>query len=348
MAPKINFQTRDNNLNFIRFFAASTVLFSHSFALSKLEEPPLLSSLAVNTFIFISGFFVTKSWLTTQDLFLFIKKRFLRIYPGLICALFFGVFIIGPLVTYVPLNEYFKDPLTIKHIANIFLYPFAYTLPGVFENNPYPDVVNGSLWFIPVLVFLYASLSILGLFRLIHRKPYVVSITVLLFVLFFLYDMANLKSRNLSIFTMPVYELLHSALYFYIGTACYLYRDKIVLKRNLAFFALAIFFISFKLPHGLVIILFTLPYLILYFAFLNISALKIFKQKTDLSYGIYIYAFPTQQTLIHYFRTELNIVTFIIVSFMLTLILAYLSWRLIEEPFLKLKDTKSQNQSEVS
>jgi len=346
MNQQINLDTKNNNFNIIRFLAASLVLFSHSYPLSQSEEPLLhisgffsFGSLAVYIFVFISGFLVTKSWIDTQNIIIFIKKRFLRIFPGLLSVILFTTFIIGPLVTYVPLAEYLKDPLTIIYLRNIYLYPLSSHLPGVFENNPFPDAVNGSLWLIPVLVFLYASLAIFGLLRLINRKPYVAMFTVILFGMLLL-NMSNPSLRNLAILYMPAYDLLCSSLFFYVGVLCYLYRDKIFFRHRLAILSIILFLISLKLPYGLVINLFVLPYLILYFACLDIADLQKFNRTTDLSYGIYLYAFPIQQTIMHFFRKQLNVMTFFIVSYFITLIIAYLSSLLIEKPFMKFKNVK--------
>jgi len=347
MNQQINLDTKNNNFNIIRFLAASLVLFSHSYPLFQSEEPLIhisgffsFGSLAVYTFVFMSGFLVTKSWIDTQNIFLFIKKRFLRIFPGLLSVTLFTAFIIGPLVTYVPLAEYLKDPLTIMYLRNIYLYPLSISLPGVFENNPFPVEVNGSLWLIPVLFFLYASLAIFGLLRLINRKPYMALFTLILIGVLLL-DMSNPSLRNLAIFYMPAYDLLCSSLFFYVGVLCYLYRDKIILRHGLAICSMILFFISLKLPYGLVLNLFILPYLILYFASLDIAVLRKFNRTTDLSYGIYLYAFPIQQTIMHFIRKQLNVMTFFIISYFITLIIAYLSSLLIEKPFMKFKDIKA-------
>lgn len=56
----------------------------------------------------------------------------------------------------------------------------------------------------------------------------------------------------------------------------------------------------------------------------------------DLSYGLYIYGFPVQQTLVYFFRPDAN--TLIISSILVTAVFAYMSWHLIEKPALKLKN----------
>jgi peptidoglycan/LPS O-acetylase OafA/YrhL len=55
----------------------------------------------------------------------------------------------------------------------------------------------------------------------------------------------------------------------------------------------------------------------------------------DVSYGIYIYAFPVQQTLMHYFR--FNTMELIVSSIIISFSFGYLSWHCIEKHALRLK-----------
>ena len=57
----------------------------------------------------------------------------------------------------------------------------------------------------------------------------------------------------------------------------------------------------------------------------------------DLSYGTYIYAFPISQILIVYFNSNISPTMLTILTILLVLPIAYLSWRFIEKPALSLK-----------
>jgi peptidoglycan/LPS O-acetylase OafA/YrhL len=56
----------------------------------------------------------------------------------------------------------------------------------------------------------------------------------------------------------------------------------------------------------------------------------------DYSYGIYIYAFPVQQTLVS-FWPQMPLPAYLLSSFVITVALAALSWHFVEKPALKLK-----------
>ncbi|MCI0501914.1 MAG: acyltransferase, partial [Epsilonproteobacteria bacterium] len=64
---------------------------------------------------------------------------------------------------------------------------------------------------------------------------------------------------------------------------------------------------------------------------------KVFSKTGDYSYGLYIYAFPVQQTLVHFYREDMNVYIFFVASFVITFILSILSWHLFEKKILNLK-----------
>jgi peptidoglycan/LPS O-acetylase OafA/YrhL len=65
---------------------------------------------------------------------------------------------------------------------------------------------------------------------------------------------------------------------------------------------------------------------------------KRLRLRTDLSYGVYIYAFPMQQLLIVCGLRVLKPLVFFPVATIATLPLAALSWFLVEKPALSLKN----------
>lgn len=170
MGTSINL--RNHNLNafdFLRVTAASAVLFSHSYALYGLPEPQPITghsfgSLAVATFFVISGFLVCQSWLLDPSFPRFLTRRFLRIFPGLLVVILMTVFVIGPIFgTLVP-TEYFSSVAVWQHLILGLLALGSPPLPRVFENNPYPISINGSLWTLRYEILMYILLASIGRF----------------------------------------------------------------------------------------------------------------------------------------------------------------------------------------
>src|SRR6266536_3938918 len=112
---------RHNNFDLLRLVAALSVIFSHAFLLSEnsQDHDPLmlltggqtiLGVVGVFVFFTISGYLVTQSFDATPQPLVFLAKRALRIFPGLFLCLAMCVFVIGPLVTRLPLADYFARP----------------------------------------------------------------------------------------------------------------------------------------------------------------------------------------------------------------------------------------------
>jgi peptidoglycan/LPS O-acetylase OafA/YrhL len=80
-----------------------------------------------------------------------------------------------------------------------------------------------------------------------------------------------------------------------------------------------------------------LPVSIFLFAYAPIG-LSNFAKYGDFSYGMYIYAFPIQQSIIHITNANISVNGMILYSLVITLFFSVLSWHLVEKPFLKLKN----------
>ena len=180
-------QRRGNNFDVLRLVAASLVLFSHSYALTGNAEPFAevsgwtFGEVGVVMFFAMSGFLIAKSWGDLPQLVPFTVKRALRILPALVVAVSVTVFVIGPLFTTLPLGSYFSDPVTWLYLVRAsLLITFFGTLPGVFEDNPYPDAVNGSLWTLPVEACCYALAAALGTLGLLRRSVLLAGFSCLL------------------------------------------------------------------------------------------------------------------------------------------------------------------------
>ena len=95
---------RDNNIQLIRLLAAAAVMLFHSYVFTgNIGEDPLFratgttnfSVIGVECFFVLSGFLVTRSWLTRPGLAAFAAARALRIYPALFVAVASGRLIHG-------------------------------------------------------------------------------------------------------------------------------------------------------------------------------------------------------------------------------------------------------------
>jgi peptidoglycan/LPS O-acetylase OafA/YrhL len=329
---------RQNNFTLIRIVFAWLVLYGHSYAIQKVAgiRDPLnhlfqgsvwVGELAVNGFFAISGFLVAAS-IINRGWFDYLVSRMLRIYPALIVCVLSSVFILSPLLTNTDVIEYFTNFKTYTYLRNTLAFiPMQWTLPGVFEENA-RGAINGSLWTLTVEVRCYLLLAIVGFFGILRHK--VIANFFLLSLLLFGYSYfpeMPLLGHN-SKWSRP-------SLYFLIGVFFYINRSSVLLDGKLALFALAIAVSSFGKEWFHYVFPLSFVYLIFYAAYAT-KYIPVDEKIGDLSYGIYIYAWPIQQVIAHstpngnpYLNTVL--------SSIVVIILAYFSWHKIEKPILNRK-----------
>lgn len=169
-----------NNYLLLRFVAALMVICAHSYSLTHPGEGDILrrtlkftdfGDLGVDIFFVISGFLVTGSYLHRTDFTDYLKCRVLRVTPGLFLCLALTAWVLGPLVSTLAPAVYFSFHLPYSYvIVNLSLVEIHYTLPGVFHSLPYRDVVNGSLWTLPVEFRLYLLIGLIGVLGLLGRQ----------------------------------------------------------------------------------------------------------------------------------------------------------------------------------
>jgi peptidoglycan/LPS O-acetylase OafA/YrhL len=331
-----------NNFDFIRLAAATFVIISHSYALtmgSSTAEPLFtltggmsLGCLSVFTFFTMSGFLITKSWMSNQSIIRFIKGRSLRIFPGLAATTLITTFLIGPLNTGLSVSEYFSSLETWSYLACITIYGMRYSLPGVFMSNPFSGLVNGSLWTLPGEFTFYIVVLLSGAFGLLEKRKFLVLIPHFLSIGYCAWQVNTTG-------VVPLQLVWY--IYFSSGAILYIYREAIV--RDWRIFAglslLLLGSIATHSNYNLYVFMFSLPYMVIYFAFLPIKGLNSFGKYGDFSYGIYIYAFPIQQTIIHFTKGSLIPIEVAIYTLFIVVPIAVLSWHLIELPALRRKRT---------
>jgi len=332
---------RNNNFNLIRVIAAVCVLISHCYPLSSPHfiEPLkdkigfTLGALCVDVFFITSGFLIHQSLLSNPGK-LYIKNRFLRVYPALWLMLILTVFFLGPVCSKLNYIAYFSDSKTIKFLLtnSILLTGIRYELPGVFTENPYAYVVNGSLWTLAVEVRLYIELFlsywIINKLNLESSKIYkiicLLGIAVFIFLIFILYLDFNSK------------EVLRATTFFCGGILLNIFKHKILLIFGLLPILLFTLISAATLMPEVFRLLYILmlPYMVILVAYYPGEKIRAYNQLGDYSYGIYIYAFPIQQLIVSRVQIVSPISLFCI-SLPLTVFISMLSWHLIEIKLLR-------------
>ncbi len=363
-----------NNFNFLRVVFAIAVMFSHArplllgpyfldpigMLLSKQvdqrDDHPIDSGhLAVYGFYILSGFLITMSWCRGRAMWPFLRKRIARIYPGFFAAMLMTLLVFAPLGS-INLPSYWAGLAshwvvwvfnTLNLTENWEMPPFSETLTTV----PFPHVVNGSIWTIRYEFLCYLMAAGLGVAANVasrHISVWTMRVAlVILFALVYGLYVGQFLGRFARWNRLDEHPLVHYVsggidqiprlfVYFIAGMCCYAFRKHIRFNLTLVFGAgvslLASAFVAGLLP-------FTLPilgtYLLLALAFIPAGKLSQFGTANDLSYGIYLYAFPVQQLIGFYCGAHLNHWTAFLTALPPTLGLAWLSWQWVEQPWLR-------------
>ncbi len=326
---------RDNHFNLIRLIAAAAVLVSHSYPLSRgvgSEEPlehltgQSLGAAAVYIFFGISGYMITRSFDRRIDLWSFAAARIARIFPGLLVVLAMTAFILGPIAASVDWRTFFGDPAVWSYVPrNLSLRFLQFELPHVFTDNIYPGAINGSLWTLFWEVACYAMVVVLGLLGALRGKWFLAFLAA--YSAFSAYIVLTGEPGSWTRLSFP----------FVTGMAIYVFRDRIPASGLAAVLVCAAALALYTTPlwplaYGLV-----LAYLALLLGHARADWLLGYNRLGDYSYGTYIYAFPAQQTAA-WLLPGISAIEMIALTLPVTLVLAVLSWHLIEHPALERRE----------
>lgn len=322
-----------NNFNLLRLFAALIVLYGHGYSLQgPITTNRLNHELGVHIFFAISGYLIANSWKNDPHLIRFFWRRSLRIFPALAVAVLLSITVLGPLLTTLESSVYWQHSLITNYLYNILLY-VNYYLPGVFSDNKAAHVVNGSLWTLPVEFFMYISVALLGTLCMNNRW-----VCLSFFALWLSLSLGwdYLEFADYVVYGTLVKSMTVLGAFFWAGVCInrwgidqYFSLNSFVLVFTLWIFAHQWLVIAYIMQF------FTLPFLVLCFGMANAGSLSFFN-RADYSYGVYIYAFPIQQTLIVLFPS-LPVLVSIALCALCTLLLAAFSWHAIEKPLLRFK-----------
>jgi peptidoglycan/LPS O-acetylase OafA/YrhL len=332
---------RTNNLDALRLVGAVAVVVGHAFHLTGRPTyvPWMLGygiqTLGVIIFFAISGYLITASWSRGRDLVGYTAARCLRIFPALIAVILVSIFVIGPLTTTLSTGDYFANSRTWSYLDNIIMRP-QYDLPLVFADLPYANVVNGSLWTLPAEFFCYIVVPLALVVPKVLRVPVV---SLLLGVALWL--SMTPAPESAVIYGTRISDAAMMWVFFAAGALLRLGHERWrgMFRTDVAVGAMAAYVVALSLwpVHVGKVAWVALPYVVLTVGLASTPYVRRAARFGDLSYGIYVWAFPVQQLVVHVLGVQRMAVNLLLVM-AFTLPLAWLSWHLVEQPSLRLKD----------
>lgn len=336
---------RNNNFDVLRLFAAILVIEGHAFALTKsnLLEPvsylvksTYSGAIAVAIFFLISGYLITKSYLSSNNIIKYFLSRIFRIIPGLLVCCVLTIFVIIPISFSVlgklP-NDYFINISTYNYLKNILLYPVQYNIENIkFSTMSEGRTINGSLWTLSYEFTCYVMVAILGVMRLLRRE-----IILMMFIISYVFFLVNYPTNQIVFKYQDTDHVIYFLSLFLCGSCFYLFRDTIVFRKSYFIFSIIIlmFFAYYGkfFIHGVVTFG---AYIVFFIAFQVKPKCNILVRNGDFSYGIYIYGFLIQQVAVLFFGENMSPFSNMLITYLCVIFLSILSWKFVENPCLLL------------
>lgn len=341
-------------MGFLRLVFASLVIFSHAFPIGGWGADPMrrqwneqadVSQLGLLGFFALSGFLVTRS-ARRRDVLQYFWARFLRIYPAYLVVLLVGALIIGPWFFAREnggLDGYWGTqpggPLTyVTH--NLALAQQQRGIEEVWRELPHGEIsqasnLNGSLWTIYWEFLCYILVGGLAVVGLLQRARVVVPLLALALmagatVTRYVPDVGWSDAQSVILALVSI---------FLVGSTMELYAERIPTSRRWGLLAFGLVVITLYTEFFTSVGYAAFAYLTLWLSVHLPTVLHRVGTRNDLTYGLYIYAWPVAMGLTAYGVPEAGgYWGFVLLTYALTVPLAWLSWHIVERPAMSLKD----------
>ena len=354
-----SFNPRRNSLNFLRLIFALLVIVSHAISLGNFGSEAIighatLGDISVDGFFGISGFLVAGSAATSKSMGRYAWHRFLRIFPGIWVCLIVIALVIAPLAFLRQdpgkgLGAYFSSATgPIPYLASNFsatqIFAFnahfvvispATAIAGTPANTPFPASWAGQLWTVQWELLCYVLLVVLALSGALRKRWTV----LLLFVVTSGLAWANYVDPD-ALFhgSFNWTQTLRLVPIFITGSLIYLYSQSIPDSAVIAGGATLLFIYGLSLPDTYNSDVLCGPAFVYMVIWLGIHLpFHRIGQKNDLSFGVYIYGFAVQQLLAVWGIYRWGYVPYMGLAVVLSLLLAAVSWRVVESQAMRLK-----------
>lgn len=337
--------SRDNNFDALRLLFSVTVLVVHSFSMTRgapesargglvdhLRRFDLIENVGrpcLIGFFAIGGYLVCNSYLSSRNVLSYIWKRLLRIVPAFLPIALLSVLLVGPIGS-DDARAYFRDLDVVDQVRAIATLHVSPRTAHVFPHN-LDHLLNGPTWSLPVEFAMYLLLALLGASDLLRRRWPVALCWIALaglhiFIVRFEPPWAQIArfAQGTMEGAVPLY------LVFVGGVLIQLYP---ALRKSTVVAAAALLWLvarRYGIGHAC-------DYLVapVIFVWIGENRIRLPRPRDDLSYGIYLNAWPIQQLLIAFVSLDAPMLTALALAICVPL--AMLSWRCIERPAMRLK-----------
>jgi len=333
-----------NNFDLIRLFAALQVVLSHAsnqleHSYSVLEYLSLFPGVPI--FFFLSGYLIYGSYqssLKNENILQnFFFKRFLRLYPGLWVCFLFSIILVW-ISGYLDIGDINIKDASFWIVSQLTFFQFYN--PN-FMHGFGNGTLNGALWTISVELQFYILFPIV--YRLMEQKKSIIFSIIFIFILLNIFN-SSFNDRDTILLKLINVSFAPWFYMFLCGAFFAKFKEYIssILSINIFTLMLALI-ITYLISENLGLVwgnlINPLGYaimvaIIIHVAFTKPGLSNRLLRKNDLSYGIYIYHMPIVNFILYNYGTGKVQYFFAIIT---AILVALLSWLLIEKPSMKLK-----------
>jgi peptidoglycan/LPS O-acetylase OafA/YrhL len=288
----------------------------------------------------VFGFFTISGYLITASRFAnplgrYLLLRVARIYPAFVVCLVVTAGVFAPTAWAAEgrdMDGFLTTPTTPPAyvLENLALRINAYDVAGTPAAVPYPGAWNGSLWTLYFEFLCYLLVGLLICLPVVRRHRWLIVVGFALSVLAW----ATVDVWGAGAYSDLV--LLARLLPAFLGGAVvHVLIGRVSLRTPLALAAIA----------GAAVLVVSVGHWgaqlaapLIAFALLWLSTVlpsPAVVRRHDISYGVYIYAFPIQQLLVYAGAHRLGLPAYDVLAALTTAAVAVVSWRLVERPALR-------------
>ncbi len=320
---------RDNGLNFVRVILAGMVIASHTWPLGGYGPDPAFGGATLGTWA-VGGFFAASGYLIAGSrsgttLGAFIGRRAARIYPGFWVCLITTALLIAPLSVLVGGGDWSFRSAVRYIVGNASLHVTVAGIPATITPSPVDGAWNGSLWTLEFEAFCYAAFGLaVGLGR---RRPRLTAV-----VLFMSCALAAFALPASASSVWGIYAGRAAWLSYFFAAGVFIWAVRSRIRASWRTVLLSVLGLAAVIATGQFRTLAALPVALLVLSLGARSPLT-WGKVNDVSYGLYIYAFPSQQLLAWAgLAHHVPPAVFALTSVAVTMPFAWSSWHFVERP----------------
>lgn len=351
------FGQHSNSLGFLRLLFASLVILSHTpelidgnrnrELLTRLFGTLSFGEFAVDAFFIISGYLIVASFVNARSPVEYLRRRVARIYPGFLMAYALAVLVVAPLGGA-------SLPHSAMGYASVVVRAVLLQVPDVgpvFDGLPHP-FLNGAAWTIAFEFRCYLLVMVLGLAGVFERRWVVLLACAALLILSVVHvpparpvlagagavqaaypDLASLKEWKAML--IGDFRAVRLTGMFLAGSCFFLFADRV--RFRAAFDVLAVVLLCAGLSFERTVN----PAMAVFGAYLIFRVghiggghlLSRINNRNDVSYGLYLYAWPVTK-LILWYQPAMPTIQVGLLTFVLAYGLGWASWLGVEKPML--------------